>query len=193
MLHKLLPMKWLVLFGVLISAPVSAQTVSLDAHFHVDRSWIFPVLFAKIDDIEREIQKSVAARQLLISKAYIPAYWNREPDVVAYATRTNSEVNDVVARSEGRGIGVCGMDIEFPNADKILAECLALPHMKGVKFHFRAGKQSFRNPLHNRAFVRLGEIIQTRKAFVLIHLDVDENSGEEIRCLSRERLRQESV
>lgn len=143
------------------AAKASTGEASLDSHVHVPfEDYELSRLTGKL---ERFLAVSRAPKILLLSPAYIVGrgYADGRFDKMTLRYRYNELTAQLVQKSAGRALGLCGMGLTWTDADRVLLECLNHEGMVGIKIRDESlvTKANFKN-LHralmrNKAAVRL--------------------------------------
>lgn len=143
---------------------------------------MIPILQGKDRDYLMQVQsEGEVERTLLISDSYRQPY--KTPEQLSGAPDMRYQLQDELVRfleeNPDRFLGICSIDVTWPDVQRFVDACTDVKSIKGVKIHFRKDHLLLQNPAINTAFLKVLEALKHKPIFYLIHFDFEENALEE--------------
>ncbi len=164
-----------VLFTILfiLSSSQLLAKISYDFHYHFSDSSLFMVIpEAKTRAFILKHQNSAEVEKtMLISDSY------RKPFLSSRDERyqLQQELEDFLLTNNDRMLGICSVNIDWPDVIEFATKCTQSELIKGVKLHFQYTKQSLQDPKFKARFIGVLEVLKDIPLFYLIHINFDHN------------------
>lgn len=167
-------------FCIFISKALFAE-VSYDFHYHyTNSSFLFSEPTAKTRNFILSFQdKAMVDKTMLISDSYRYPYLSIGDE----RYRLQNELESFLQLNHDRMLGICSLNLSWPDALEFAKTCTQSEFIKGVKLHFDHEKQSLQNPQFKKQFINLLTVLKDQPLFYLIHFDFHHEPNLEARAL----------
>lgn len=167
-------------FCVFISKVLFAE-ISYDYHYHyTNSSFLFSEPTAKTRNFILNFQnKAMVDKTMLISDSYRYPYLSIGDE----RYRLQNELESFLQLNHDRMLGICSLNLSWPDALDYAKKCTKSEYIKGIKLHFDHEKQSLQNPQFKKQFISLLNILKDQPLFYLIHFDFHHQPNLEAREL----------
>lgn len=138
----------------------------LDTHVH----YLSPVFKLGSSDHQLFFKQSKFEKAFLISSAYGVRGDLTQASDLSLVRQINNETAQIAAASDSRFLGLCGYAMTWKRGLPELVECLAQPHMIGVKIHTADTMTAISDGTHYAELEEVFKTIENFKPVVLWHV-----------------------